>query len=52
MEHLPKTIDRPLDEVLDSPFVQKYLNELDPETQKKILSVEIYNQRKKLWNGN
>ncbi|MCB0440864.1 MAG: hypothetical protein H6583_04975 [Alteromonas sp.] len=47
VEHLPKTIDRPLDEVLDSPFLfKKYLNELDPETQKKILSVEIYNQRK------
>ena len=32
---------------MDSPFLfKKYINELDEETQKKILSVEIYNQRK------
>ncbi|WP_255571333.1 DUF6638 family protein [Halomarinibacterium sedimenti] len=39
--------DHPIKEVLDSPFLfKKYINELDEETQKKILSVEIYNQRK------
>ncbi|HAT66128.1 MAG TPA: hypothetical protein DCS66_16290 [Flavobacteriaceae bacterium] len=41
------TLQHPIKEVLDSPFLfKKYINELDEETQKKILSVEIYNQRK------
>ncbi len=42
-----KAIAHPLHEVLDSPFLfKKYLNELDLETRKKIMSVELYNQRK------
>lgn len=46
MEQLGK-IDHPLREILDSTFLfKKYLNSLDKETQKKIMSVELYNQRK------
>jgi hypothetical protein len=42
-----KAIAHPLHEVLDSPFLfKKYLNDLDMETRKKIMSVELYNQRK------
>ena len=40
-------IDHPLSEILDSTFLfKKYLNGLDKETQKRIMSVELYNQRK------
>jgi len=46
VQHL-NAIEHPLHEVLDSPFLfKKYLNGLDKETQKKIMSVELYNQRK------
>ncbi len=39
--------NHPLDEILDSPFIfKRYLNELDEVTQKELLSVERYNQRK------
>ena len=39
--------EHPLDEVLSSPFLfKKYLNELPKETQKALMSVERYNQRK------
>ncbi|MEM7185898.1 MAG: DUF6638 family protein [Bacteroidota bacterium] len=44
---LSKKIDHPLHEVLDSPFLfKKYLNSLEKDTQKRIMSVERYNQRK------
>ncbi len=44
--HLDK-VEHPLPEVLDSPFLfKKYLNEIDLETRKKLMSVELYNQRK------
>ncbi len=40
-------IDHPLKEILNSPFLfKKYLNSLDIETRKRIMSVERYNQRK------
>lgn len=46
VKHLER-FEHPLHEVLDSPFLfKKYLNALDKDTQKKIMSVEIYNQRK------
>lgn len=46
VQELPK-IEHPLHEVLESPFLfKKYLNALDPATQKRIMSVELYNQRK------
>jgi len=46
VEHLD-TFDHPLHEILNSPFLfKKYLNNLDKDTQKKIMSVELYNQRK------
>lgn len=49
IEYLPKDVMQPINEILDNPFLfKKYLNELDTETQKKILSVEIYNQRKQV----
>lgn len=39
--------EHPLHEVLESPFLfKKYLNNLDTETRKKVMSVELYNQRK------
>ncbi|MDC7995920.1 DUF6638 family protein [Altibacter sp. HG106] len=39
--------NHPLQEILDSPFIfKRYLNELDETTQKELLSVERYNQRK------
>ncbi|MBL4663402.1 MAG: hypothetical protein JKY22_07585, partial [Flavobacteriaceae bacterium] len=42
-----ESFEHPLHEILDSPFLfKKYLNDLDKDTQKKIMSVEIYNQRK------
>lgn len=41
------TFDHPLHEILDSTFLfKKYLNNLDKETQKRLMSVELYNQRK------
>jgi len=46
VEHL-NTLSHPLSEILDSPFLfKKYLNHLDIDTRKKIMSVELYNQRK------
>ena len=46
VEYLEK-VDHPLPEVLDSPFLfKKYLNDLDTETRKRLMSVELYNQRK------
>jgi len=46
VEHLGD-IEHPLPEVLDSPFLfKKYLNTLDIATRKKVMSVELYNQRK------
>ena len=45
-EHLGTT-EHPLSEILDSRLLfKKYLNTLDTETQKQLMSVEIYNQRK------
>ena len=42
-----KSNTHPLREILDSPFLfKKYLNSLETETQKRIMSVELYNQRK------
>jgi len=42
-----KTFEHPLQEVLNSPFLlKKYLNDLDVDTRKKLMSVELYNQRK------
>ncbi|MBT8255869.1 MAG: hypothetical protein KJO23_04940 [Bacteroidia bacterium] len=42
-----ENFEHPLHEILDSPFLfKKYLNELDPETRKRLMSVELYNQRK------
>ena len=39
--------EHPLTEVLDSPFLfKKYLNDLDVEVRKDLMSVELYNQRK------
>jgi hypothetical protein len=44
--HLANT-EHPLNEILASPFlIKKYLNTLDAEIQKQLLSVERYNQRK------
>lgn len=46
VEHMTK-IEHPLHEVLDSPFLfKKYLNALDENTRKMLMSVELYNQRK------
>lgn len=46
VQHL-ESFEHPLHEVLDSTFLfKKYLNDLDKDIQKKIMSVEIYNQRK------
>ena len=46
VQHLA-SFEHPLHEILESPFLfKKYLNDLDKDTQKKIMSVEIYNQRK------
>lgn len=46
VKHL-ETVEHPLHEVLDSPFLfKKYLNDIDVETRKKLMSVELYNQRK------
>ncbi|MEL6811394.1 MAG: DUF6638 family protein [Bacteroidota bacterium] len=46
VKHL-KDIEHPLHEVLESPFLfKKYLNTLETETRKKVMSVELYNQRK------
>jgi len=46
IDHL-KQLEHPLSEVLESPFLfKKYLNNLDTETRKKVMSVELYNQRK------
>jgi len=40
-------LQHPLQEVLESPFLfKKYLNNLDIETRKRVMSVELYNQRK------
>ncbi len=40
-------LQHPINEILDSPFLfKKYLNSLDPETIKKVMSLERYNQRK------
>ena len=42
-----KSHDHPLPEILDSMFLfKKYLNELDEEARKRLMSVERYNQRK------
>ncbi len=44
--HLEET-EHPLHEVLDSPFLfKKYLNEIEVDSRKKLMSVELYNQRK------
>ena len=46
VQHL-ESFEHPLHEILDSTFLfKKYLNDLDKDTQKTIMSVEIYNQRK------
>jgi len=46
VEHLG-AIEHPLPEILNSPFLfKKYLNTLDVDTRKKVMSVELYNQRK------
>ena len=46
VQHL-ESFEHPLHEILDSTFLfKKYLNNLDKDTQKTIMSVEIYNQRK------
>lgn len=45
-EHLEKT-EHPLPEILESHLLfKKYLNTLDTDIRKKIMSVELYNQRK------
>lgn len=37
----------PMQEILESPFLfKKYVNQMPVETQKKLMSVELYNQRK------
>jgi hypothetical protein len=42
-----KKCKHPWTEVLDSPMLfKRYLNELDVETKKRLMSVELYNQRK------
>lgn len=42
-----KDCKHPLREVLDSPMLfKKYLNEMDVDTKKRLMSVELYNQRK------
>ena len=42
-----KEVAHPINEVLSSTFLfKKYLNQLDTETRKKVMSVELYNQRK------
>jgi hypothetical protein len=42
-----KNCKHPVSEVLDSPMLfKKYLNEMDITTKKKLMSVELYNQRK------
>ncbi len=44
---LVKKTEHPLHEVLDSPFLfKKYLNDLEEGVRKKLMSVELYNQRK------
>jgi hypothetical protein len=46
IEHL-KQIEHPVNEILDNPFLfKKYLNLLEPETIKKVMSIELFNQRK------
>jgi len=41
-----KNIEHPITEILNNRFLfKKYLNMLDTETNKKVMSVEIYNQR-------
>ena len=46
VEHLGQT-EHPLTEILDSHLLfKKYLNTLDSENRKKVMSVELYNQRK------
>lgn len=46
MEHLKNT-EHPIKEILDSTILfKRYLNELDVETKKLLMSVELYNQRK------
>ncbi len=45
-EHLGPT-EHPLPEILGSHLLfKKYLNTLEPDTRKKVMSVELYNQRK------
>ncbi|MBX2829339.1 MAG: hypothetical protein KTR22_14325 [Flavobacteriaceae bacterium] len=42
-----ENVEHPLHEVLDSPFLfKKYLNEIELDTRKELMSVELYNQRK------
>ncbi|GAB5401329.1 MAG: hypothetical protein Aureis2KO_29140 [Aureisphaera sp.] len=42
-----ENVEHPLHEVLESPFLfKKYLNDIDLETRKQLMSVELYNQRK------
>jgi hypothetical protein len=42
-----KDCAHPIKEVLDSPMLfKKYLNEMEVETKKRLMSVELYNQRK------
>lgn len=46
VEHLQKS-EHPLTEILESHLLfKKYLNTLDSDTRKKVMSVELYNQRK------
>lgn len=45
-EHLGAT-EHPIPEILESHLLfKKYLNTLEPETRKSVMSVELYNQRK------
>lgn len=45
-EHLGTT-EHPIPEILESHLLfKKYLNTLEPETRKSVMSVELYNQRK------